>query len=65
MPKPIETVHLHRFHDFVAFCTEETQTLYLSVDLAKLFAEWLLTYAADVERCAFTDSTLGTQGVEL
>lgn len=53
---------VYRFHDAVAFSTDDsTETVYLSVELAREMAVLLIKYADDVEDCDFTDSELGTR----
>ena len=55
---------VYRFHETVAFNTNTSKSLYLSPALARQFAETLIRYADDCERCKFTESTLGTTIVE-
>ncbi len=53
---------VYRFHDTVAFSTDDSkESAYLSPTLAREFAALLLAYAMDVQTVTFVDSELGTR----
>lgn len=60
MPTPQDTIRLHRFGDLVAFHFTETETLYLDVPTARVFAHRLLEFAEDIDNVEFSRSELGT-----
>ena len=62
--KKEKSIRIHRFGDNIAFDTTSTETLYLSPDLARMFAEALIEYADDCERSKFSQSPLGTKEIE-
>lgn len=53
-------IRIYRFHDKVAVVTYDTETLYITPELARQFAEQLQIYAEDYETTKFSESPLGT-----
>ena len=51
---------IHRFRDDVAICFDGTDTIYLSPEQARVVADKLQLYAADVKADKFSESPLGT-----
>jgi len=60
MPSAQTYVRLHRFGDCVAFDLTETETLYISVKMARGFARQLHRIAKDIEETAFSKSSVPT-----
>lgn len=63
MKRTQKRISLHRFHDLVAFSTDETQTLYLTPEMARCFADRLQEFADDINECGFTDSLMPTADI--
>lgn len=59
------TIRMHRFHDCVAFDLDDTETLYLPLDLAAVFSDMLDRCCVDIATKEFTASTFGTERFEL
>ena len=57
---PQESAELHRFHEKVALSFEDTHTLYLTPNMARLVAEALTQLADDCDAVKFTKSNIST-----
>lgn len=56
-----QQIHIHRFHELIAFSTEDMpDTMYLTADMARKFAETLRQFASDIDSVKFADSPLGS-----
>lgn len=53
-------IRLHRFGDYVAFDCNDTETLYISANLARQFARQLNKIAKSIETENFVDSACGS-----
>lgn len=60
MVETSEKFRFHRFGDYVSFFTEKTETLYVSVEMAKKLSEQFSMYAEDIEQYKFSESDIGT-----
>jgi hypothetical protein len=61
--KKQKTARVHRFREMVAVHFTDTETLYLSPDLARQLAAELTRYALDCNSVAFSRSEIGTTNV--
>lgn len=58
------TARVHRFRDSIAISIGDSETLYLSADMADQISEALEAYAADVRHASFTESQLASTEIE-
>ena len=61
MAETQDRIIFHRFRDYVAFHTQDTDTLYVTAKMARKLSEQFIRYADDIEnQPKFSESTIGT-----
>lgn len=61
--KTQKTANVHRFHNLVAFSTENTATLYLDSKMAIKLGNLLVKYGQDVKKKRFSQSELNSTNI--